>query len=440
MNPPPSPERYDLLVENATLPSGERATLGIAGGHIRRVHTGAAADATVPHEAAQRLDASGMLVSPAFYNAHTHAGMTLLRGFADDMPLMEWLQTRIWPAEGKLTPEAVYWATKLGCYEMIRTGTVGFNDMYWHLPQCVEAVKDSGMRAVLAPVFVKFLDLPFRKLAEEAHAAWKRGEWGEQIQFALAPHAPYTVEDDEWRWIAEFAREHKVPIHTHLSETETEVEEIQKASGGARPAEHLHTLGVFEGNNVIAAHCVWLDENEFALMAEHGALCCHCPSANMKLAVGGERARAFPYAMARQAGAKVALGTDGPCSNNNLDMLEEMKFAALLAKHATGNAALMPAAEALALGTRAFPQAVGLDAGRLEEGALADLVLMPLDDVMLTPSYDYTSHLVYAANGYAVDTVICGGKILMRNRQQPGYAEARAKVEEIVHGLGLKAS
>ena len=427
-----APAACDIFIDNVILLDGTRSSVTITGNRITAVGGGR------PEQTGRTIDGGGKLAMPSLANCHTHAAMTLMRGFGDDMPLKEWLEQRIWPAEQNLTKDACYWGTRLAALEMIRSGCTFFSDMYWNYPECAQAVKDSGVRAMLATIFIKFLPHDQRAMAAEMHGRWKAGEWGDRVTFCLAPHAPYTVDPEQMEWIGGFAKEHGLPVHTHLSENGWEVEEIVAAQK-MRPAHFMDKLGLLTApGGFLGAHCVWLDESELELFAERGATCIHNPCANMKLSVGTATARTFPYHLARKAGARVVLGTDGVCSNNSLDLFEEMKFAALLAKHSTGDPENMPAAEALELCTTNAGAAMRLDFGRLEAGALADLILVRADDVSLTPTYDMVSNMVYAANGHVVDTTICDGRVLMERGTLPELAEVRAKCEECIDGMGWR--
>ncbi|MEX0893825.1 MAG: amidohydrolase, partial [Gemmatimonadota bacterium] len=355
----------------------------------------------------------GLHAFPALANGHTHAAMTLFRGYGDDLPLMEWLETRIWPAEARLSEEDVYLGTRLALLEMIRGGTTYLNDMYWHRPGVVRAVEEMGVRAHVGSVFIDRGNAATAARQRDAvlveiHA---RAELGERIRMALAPHAIYTVGVENLAWLGTLAREHGLMVHIHLSETRQEVEACL-AEHGVRPVALLDRLGLL-GPHLVVAHGIFLDPEEMGMLAAAGATVVTNPSANLKLAVGG----IFDYDAARSAGLRVALGTDGAASNNNLDLLEEMKVAALVQKHRAGRATSLPAAEALALATTNAAAAFGLGSGRLEVGAPADLILVDLSDPATQPLHDPVSALVYAANAHAVHTTICHGRVLMRARQ-----------------------
>ncbi len=369
----------------------------------------------------ETVDATGFLLCPPMVNGHTHAAMTLFRGFGDDMPLMEWLKTRIWPAEAKLEPEDVYWGTRLACVEMIRAGTTKFVDMYWHGPEVAAAVRDSGIRAVVSSVIIDQLDAAKGEALrpEVIEVLDRLGEAGPLVQPSLGPHAIYTVSKETLRWIAELAAERELPLHIHLSETEREVADCVDAHG-KRPAAYLDELG-FLGARTVLAHGVWLDDSELELIAERGATVVANPAANMKLAVGG----VLPYPEAARASVPLGLGTDGVSSNSNLDSFEEVKLFALSQKHASGDPSVLPAAEALAIARGRRSQMLG--GTPIEAGAPADFLLLRASDPELSAG-DLDADLVYAAGGSVVDTTIVAGEVLMRSRRVADADEAVAEV------------
>jgi 5-methylthioadenosine/S-adenosylhomocysteine deaminase len=417
----------DLLLRDVTLLDGSTGHVGIEGNRI--VHLGPDLPAARP---ARTIDGTDRLAMPGLVNAHTHAAMTLFRGYGDDMPLMPWLRERIWPAEAKLTGEDVYWGTRLACAEMIRTGTTMFNDMYWKVPNAVRAIGDAGLRATVSGGLISggFLgDLKGELL--ELIAMYEAGEFPDRVRLAISPHAPYTVTPEDLEWCARLAAEHDLPIQIHLSETLGEVEECV-AKHGVRPAFLLERQGILDRPTTLA-HGVWLDRDELAMLARHPATVVHNPVSNLKLACGqGRDVRGwFDYAGAKAEGVNVALATDGAASNTNLDMFEEMKFASLMAKHASGDPTCMPAAETLHIATRGGADGMGwTETGRLEVGALADLVLLDLTEVTLTPMHDPVSHVVYAANGGCVHTTICDGRVLMEGGVIEGIEEVRSRAIE----------
>jgi 5-methylthioadenosine/S-adenosylhomocysteine deaminase len=382
------------------------------------------------------IDGRGKLALPGFVNLHTHAAMTLFRGWADDLDLSTWLETKIWPAEAKLTPEDVYWGTKLACLEMIKSGTTTFNDMYFHMDQAAKAVKDMGLRAFLSEGIVDLND-PERaakqlRTAEEANRRIEALKT-DRITPVFGPHAIYTVSKDSLLRIRELADKRRALIHLHLSETKREVDECL-AQTGMRPTKYLESLG-FLGKDVIAAHGCWLDRSEIEVFARTGAKVAHCPISNMKLATGA----AMPYSALKAAGVGMGLGTDGAASNNSLDMFETMKAGALLQKFAHGDPRALPATEAFGLATLGGAQALGIDAGIVARDRLADLVLVDPRRPELTPRHDDISNWVYSAHGNVVDTVICDGVVLMENRRVKGEAEIMERAGDAARNLVTRA-
>ena len=375
------------------------------------------------------LDAGGAALVPPLINGHTHAAMTLFRGYGDDLPLMRWLEEKIWPIERKLEPEDVYWGTRLACLEMIRSGTVRFWDMYWHAPAAARAVADAGMRATVAAPLID-IDGGSREMREAAlRSLDELAGVGELIDAGLAPHAIYTVTEDSLRWIAEIAAERNFPIQIHLSETEPEVIDCL-ASHGERPARYLDRVGLLSQRTVLA-HGVWLDDDELELIAERRAVVVTNPVANLKLAVGA----VFPYPRARAAGVLVGLGTDGPGSNNALDLFADMKVLALVQKHAAHDAAAIDAVETWEIATGRRAPLLGAAPG-LEVGQPADFLLLRADAPELSFG-ELPAALVYAASGAVVHTTVVAGRVLMRDGEIEGAEEVLARALERARGLGL---
>ena len=368
------------------------------------------ADLAAPRDAAAEevIEADGFAILPPFYNTHTHAAMTLLRGYADDMPLDVWLRDYIWPREEQLTPDDIYEGSRLAIREMIKSGSVFFNDMYFEIGMTARAVEQMGVRACLGITLMDAHPIALRSEKEAFLRDWKDPTGG-RINLSVAPHAIYTAGPDTLRYAAGLARRAGVRLHIHLSETRQEVEDCLR-DHGMRPVPYLDSLGLL-GPDVIAAHCLWLDDEEIALLARRGVTVSHCPCSNLKLGSG-----LFPYDRMIASGVRVTLGTDGCSSNNNLDMREEMKFAALLAKYQAGPDSL-PAAAALRWATLNGAAAFGIDAGEIAVGRLADAILVDLSSERFQPRYNLVSDWVYAADSSCVDTVICDGRILMRGRE-----------------------
>jgi len=377
-------------------------------------------EAVLPRPAAEerfasyaRIELSGHALIPGLVNAHTHAAMTLMRGLADDLPLMRWLEEHIWPAETKhVSPQFVHDGTLLACAEMLRGGITCFNDMYFFPEASLEAALEAGLRSCHGMIVI---DFPSAYAADAddylAKGLALRDRFREHplASFCLAPHAPYTVSDASFRKIAAIAAEIDVPVHVHLHETRGEVER-SVAEHGARPLARLARLGLV-GPSLIAVHAVHLSDEEIALLGRHGASVAHCPSSNLKLASGFA-----PVAKLAAAGVNLALGTDGAASNNRLDLLGEMRLAALLAKAVAQDAGALPAHAALRAATLGGAAALGLEAriGSIVPGKAADLVAIRYDHPALEPCYDPASHLVYAAGREQVSDVWVGGRQLLK--------------------------
>ena len=371
------------------------------------------AEAVARFPAYARIELHEHALIPGLVNAHTHAAMSLMRGLADDLPLMRWLEEHIWPAEMKhVSPEFVKDGSLLACAEMLRGGVTCFNDMYFFPAATLEAALEAGMRVSLGMIVFDFASAygsdPDDYLAKGLAL---RDRWREHplVSFCLAPHSPYSVSDDSFRKIATLAGEVDVPVHIHLHETTDEIAR-SLAEHGVRPVERLQRLGLL-GPGLIAVHAVHLSEAEIAMLAQHGASVVHCPSSNLKLASGFA-----PVARMAAAGINVAIGTDGAASNNRLDMFEEMRLAALLAKAVAGDAEAMPAHAALRAATLGGAAALGLQAriGSIAPGKAADLAAVRLSGPELLPCYDPISHLVYAAGRQHVSDVWVAGRHLLR--------------------------
>ncbi|HKZ23135.1 MAG TPA: amidohydrolase [Thermoplasmata archaeon] len=385
-------------------------------------------------EADTVIDGRGKAAVPGFVNTHTHAAMTLLRSFADDMPLQHWLEKAIWPREAKIEPEDIYWGTKLACLEMIKSGTTAFNDMYFHMDEAARAVKEMGLRAVLSEGFIDLRnpDIGQELLKKQQSTIRKIENIGtDRVTASLGPHALYTVSRESLQAMRELSDAKGYLIHFHLAETQREVEDCVTEQG-MRPVKYLDSIG-FLTRKLLAAHCCWLDPEEIDLLARDGVRVAHCPVSNMKLASG-----AMPYKALREAGVVISLGTDGAASNNNLDMLESMKFAALLQKFSSGDPTVAPAREVFEMATLGGARALGIDAGLIAEERLADIALIDLRRPELSPVHDLVSALVYSAHGNVVDTLVCDGKVLMKGRKLPGEAEIVKKAAEVGRDLATR--
>jgi 5-methylthioadenosine/S-adenosylhomocysteine deaminase len=414
------PEAADLVIDARWVvpvePDGvvlEDHSVAVRAGRIAAVlPTQQAARAYAP---ARRVTLNHHVLIPGLVNLHTHAAMSLMRGLADDRPLMEWLKEHVWPVELKhVSPDFVYDGTLLACAEMLRGGTTFCNDMYFFPEAAARACLDSGMRAGIGLIAVEFPSA-YASDAEDylAKGLALRDRLGaeERISFCLAPHAPYTVSDRTFERIAILAEELDLPVHIHLHETADEIRGSVEAHG-KRPLERLEALGLVSPR-LIGVHAIHLDPAEIATLARNGCSVAHCPSSNLKLASGFA-----PVAALLDAGVNVGIGTDGAASNNRLDMFQEMRLAALLAKAVAGRAEALPAHVALRCATLGGARAVGLEAriGSITPGKAADLCAVALGDPETQPCYDPVSHLVYACGREHVAHVWVGGEAVLADR------------------------
>ena len=367
------------------------------------------------NDADEVINGEGKVLTPGLINTHTHLSMTLMRGLADDIPLNTWLNNYIWPAEANLNGDHCYAGALLACAEMIKSGTTTFNDMYFFIDDVAKAVDESGLRGMLSHGMIDLGDEEKRKkeFKESIRIIKKCHNTADgRIKIALGPHAPYTCSTELLRWVRRKADELGVRIHIHVSETEFEVEQIIN-SHGARPFEYLNEID-FLGDDVLAAHGVWLSDSDMDIIKNNHVKLSHNPISNMKLASG-----VSPVSKMIDKGINVSLGTDGAASNNNLDLLEEMKTAALLQKIQNLDSTLLSAQQVVEMATINGAKALGMEKeiGTIEVGKKADLTLLNFHKTHLTPYRHPLSHLVYSAQGSDVDTVICNGQILMQDRE-----------------------
>ena len=401
-------------------------------GEIREIAPELAADAD------ETLDAAGSLVTPGFVNGHCHVAMTLLRGYADDKPLDAWLQEDIWPAEGEMTPEDVRVGAELGLLELIKSGTTAVADMYFHVPEVAAAVENAGIRARLGHgiVTVGKDDEAAREDAQTSLEIAREydGAADGRISTAFKPHSLTTVGSEYLEEFIPKAREAGIPVHYHANETEAEVTPIVEEHG-QRPLEYAAEHGMLEPEDFVA-HGVHVDDREIELLAEAGTGVIHCPASNMKLASG-----MAPIQRMREAGVTVGLGTDGAASNNDLSMLDEARDAAMLGKLAADDASAVPAEAVVEMLTQGSADAIGLESGRLEEGAPADFAVIDLEQPHLTPPHDLVSHLAYAAAASDVRHTVCDGQVLMRDREVLTLDEqaVRERALEAAEALAARA-
>lgn len=381
---------------------------------------------------ARSLDGSNHIAAPGMVNVHTHAAMTLLRSYADDMVLMDWLQNKIWPAEANLTADDVSWGTKLAIIEMIKSGTTTFADMYFFMDKVAEAVEETGIRASLSRGMIGLAPDAMDKIREstELYNNWHDKANG-RIKVMFGPHAPYTCPVDYLKKIIAEAGKLSAEIHMHLSETASEVADCEREYG-MTPIALMNDIGLFD-LGTLAAHCVHVTEADMEIMADKKVRVGHNPQSNLKLASG-----IAPVPEMLSKGIIVGLGTDGASSNNNLDMLEEARLTAMLHKNNTGNPLLIPASKALNLATKQGALALGFtDVGEIKVGQKADIVLYNMNKPYWYPRHDRTSLFIYAANSSDADAVIVDGKILMEHGKLLTIDEEKVYAEANKCGLRL---
>ena len=422
----------NILLKNIVC-NGTVSDIYIEGSVIARIVTSAGDPCgQIPASGVEVVDCQGKTAMPAFVNMHTHAGMSLMRGIEEDVPLKEWID-RIWKVESHIDGDFVYHATKVACLEMIKSGTVTFNDQYWFPLMARKAAVEMGLRPVISYVV---LDHNNKEEAEfqkdecvrtyEESLGWKDGGL-----FSMAFHAIYSVSEEMMLWSAEFARKHGLKLHIHLSETEKEVRDCMAEHNGLSPVEYLDRLGIL-GPDVIAAHTLWLSDEDVRILGDRRVNCVHNINSNTKLASGYR----FRYNELRDAGANVCIGTDGCASSNNLDMLEAMKTTALFQKAWRENPKALPLCELISLATRNGADALGLDTGRLEVGMQADICIVNTDSSFFLSPGSFLSNFIYSAHSDCIDSLISMGRFVMRNRKVEGeeriLTDARKELGKIM--------
>ncbi len=435
----------DLLITNGTIVTmdGERRIIehgevAVRGDAIYAVGDGALFPKGVV--AKQTIDAKGALILPGFVNGHTHAAMTLLRGLHDDVTLDDWLRKYIFPAEAKnVTEDFVRWGTRLGAAEMIRGGVTTFADMYYFEDAVAEETKAAGMRGVLGETFIDF-PAPDNKtnpaMLEYTEKFLKRWQGDSLIHAAPAPHSIYTCSAKTLQDSAALARKYHAPILIHVAEMQKELDDSVKQNG-LTPVQYLDKLGVL-GPDVLAAHCIFVDEKDRRILAERQVGCVHNPSSNMMLASG-----VAPVVEERAAGMAVGLGTDGPAgSNNDLDLMEEMDLAAKLQKITKKDPRALGAKAVVEMATIEGAKALHMEKeiGSIEVGKKADIILIGLDEPNAVPMYDVYAQLAYALKGSDVETVIIGGRVVMRNKKLLTLNEPEIFAKALEYRTKIEAS
>ncbi|MCQ2140086.1 MAG: amidohydrolase [Bacteroidales bacterium] len=393
------------------------------------VPTGTAVAGT---ECAEVMDCSGKAAIPGFVNMHTHSPMSMMRGIGEDMVFNDWI-SRIWDIEAKIDHDFIYWGSKVSAIEMIRTGTTTFNDQYWSFPSTVQAAREMGLRVATG------YDLMDKGDAEEARKQMEQCEERYELYkqtsdyhtYTLSFHAIYSVSEPMMVWAAEFAREKGILLHIHLCETMKEVEDCKAQHGGLTPVEYLDRLGVL-GPNIIAAHTLWLTEHDIELLAKHHVTCVHNINSNTKLCSGYR----FLYDEMRDAGINLCIGTDGCASSNNLDMLEAMKTSALFQKAWRNDPKALPLSELFAMATANGAKTLSLDAGKIEEGKIADISIVDMQNTYFLSPAPFLANLIYSAHSDCIDSVMINGRWVMKHRVIDGEQEileqARKHLKQII--------
>ena len=386
------------------------------------------------------IDAEGKILLPGLINTHTHLSMTLFRRLADDLSLDSWLNDHIWPMEANLNGDYCYIGALLGAVELIKSGTTTFSDMYFYMEDVARAVDDAGIRAGLSYGMIDFGDAERREAEIKENMALYdacNGMADGRIKVFFGPHSPYTASEELLVKVRELADEHNIGIHIHVSETQKEINDSLDERG-IRPFEYLEKIG-FLGPDVVAAHCVWLSDEEIEIIKKHGVKVSHNPCSNMKLASG-----VAPVSKLIENDICVSIGTDGASSNNNLDLIEELKTASLLQKVSTLDPKVLTSDEAIEMATIKGAEALGLDdeIGSIEVGKKADIILIDTNSANMVPdSSSLSSNVIYSANGSNVDTTICNGKILMENKklttldEDEIYAKAKQAIKELKEAI-----
>lgn len=371
-----------------------------------------------PNPADEVIDATGKAIFPGFYNLHTHAAMSLLKGVGDDKELFSWLSKDIWPREAKFNADIIYTGTKLAMLEMAKSGTVFFSDMYFEQAAIMKAEAEMGLRSAVSIVGFDMFDEKQTAQKMDAIKAFLDLENPnpDLIKKVLAVHSVYTVSAKLIEYTAQTARDNNMMLHIHASETKKEVDDCKKEHG-CSPIVYLESLGALSPHTVLA-HAVWLDDKDIEIIVKNQVKLVTNPGSNMKLASG-----MFQFDKLSKAGCIIGLGTDGSASNNSLSMFDEMKMCSLSAKIQANDPTAASAEEVFTVATRNGAQMMGIDAGTIEVGKLADCMLVNIDNPLMIPDNNPISNMVYAADSSVVDTLICNGKVIMQNRRLAGEEE-----------------
>lgn len=420
-----------ILLKNITVDDCQKDIL-IRCGLIDRIEPAGASALWELSGDIEIMECGRKVAIPGFVNMHTHAPMTLMRGLGEDILFHDWIK-RIWEVEAKIDKEYVYWATMVACLEMIKTGTTTFNDHYWHFASSIQAASDMGLRIATGYDIMDKGDRVERERQKaqcEQKCAPYIGKDTAGLVFQLAIHAIYSVSEEMLIWARDFASRHGIKIHIHLSETEKEVTDCKAAHSGLSPVEYLDSLGMLS-DKLIAAHTLWVDDKDIELLGSRGVHCVHNINSNTKLASGYR----FLYNELRDAGANICIGTDGCASSNNLDMLEAMKTSALFQKCWRNDPSALPLNELMDIATVHGAKALGFNGGRIAEGAVADISIVDTDNSFFLSDGSFLANFVYSAHSDCIDSVICNGRFLMKNREVPAEKEILSEARKVLSKL-----
>lgn len=399
-----------IFLKDITI-DGRVVDMLIENGKISRISPGIELS-TADGADVQIMDCRGKVAIPGFINMHTHAAMSLMRGIMEDVPFEIWL-SNIWKIEKNIDADFVYWGTKIACLEMIKSGTTTFNDQYFYPDAAHQAAVEMGVRPFICYVVLDHLDRDAaERQKEQCQLMYEKSlGWKDGARMQMGFHAIYSVTEEMMVWASDFAKEHGLKLHIHLAEYEKEVIDCKAAHKGLTPTEYLNELGIL-GPHLIAGHTLWLSEHDIELLGENHVNCVHNINSNAKLASGYR----FKYNELRDAGANVCLGTDGAASSNNMDMLETMKTTALFQKAWRKDPAQMPIRELMDMATVNGAKALGIHAGVLQEGADADISIVDTENSSFLSPAPFEANLIYSAHSDCIDSVIAGGKFVMKNR------------------------
>ena len=427
--------KENIVLKNITL-DGKASDIVVSGGIIRKILPAGNLQnimqdndlAKVLSEGMEVVDCYGKTAMPGFVNMHTHAAMSLMRGIEEDVVFQDWIDA-IWKIEANVDSDFVYWGTKVAAIEMLKTGTTTFNDQYWSPTHAKVAAKEMGIRPVISYVVLDKSDpSEASRQRDQCERMYEASlKWNDDAIFSVSLHAVYSVSEEMILWASEFAREHDLLLHIHLSETEKEVLDCKAAHGGLSPVEYLDRLGVLD-SRTIAAHSLWLSENDVRILGERKVNCVHNINSNTKLASGYK----FLYNELRDAGANVCIGTDGCASSNNLDILEALKTSAIIQKAWRNDPKAWPLDELLRCATVNGAKALRLNTGEIAEGKAADILFVDTDNSFFLSPGSFLANFIYSAHSDCIESVMVNGKFVMRGRKIEGEKDILREARKVI--------